>query len=196
MRAERCSRAGVVRPRPLYLVCGRRIGRVGATDRLRPWSIKIEKTAKKSKGRRAPFVERSPNSCLGLFVKHEGSPYPQGRANRKGRRKLLDPTPTAKTYAGVDVSKDRLDVCVWRGEAGRHDDDTFFVPNDNSGIDALVSRLVEERPVLVILEATGGFERAVVAALATEGLPVAVGSILARPATSPGLRVGSLRPTH
>ncbi len=86
----------------------------------------------------------------------------------------MDPTITAKTYAGVDVSKDRLDVCVWRGEAGRHDDDTFFVPNDNSGIDALVSRLVEERPVLVILEATGGFERAVVAALATAGLPVAV----------------------
>jgi hypothetical protein len=31
---------------PLYLVCGRKIGRVGATDRPRPWSIK--KTAKKS----------------------------------------------------------------------------------------------------------------------------------------------------
>jgi transposase len=86
----------------------------------------------------------------------------------------LDPTPTAKTYAGVDVSKDRLDVCVRQGEAGRHDDDTFFVPHDDGGIDALVSRLVDERPVLVIVEATGGFERAVVAALTTEGLPVAV----------------------
>jgi hypothetical protein len=30
----------------LYLVCGRKIGPVGATDRPRPWSIK--KTAKKS----------------------------------------------------------------------------------------------------------------------------------------------------
>ncbi len=121
------------------------------------------------------FVERSPNSCLGPFVvKHEGSPYPQGRAKRKGRRKLLDATTTAEIYAGVDVSKDRLDVCVRQGDAGRHDDDTFFVPHDDAGIDALVSRLVEERPVLVILEATGGFERAVVAALAAEGLPVAV----------------------
>jgi hypothetical protein len=36
----------------------------------------------------------------------------------------------------------------------------------------LVSRLLEERPELVIVEATGGFERAVVAALAAEGLPV------------------------
>jgi transposase len=86
----------------------------------------------------------------------------------------LDATTTAEIYAGVDVSKDRLDVCVRQGEAGRHGDDTFFVPHDDAGIDALVSRLVEERPVLVILEATGGFERAVVAALAAEGLPVAV----------------------
>jgi transposase len=90
----------------------------------------------------------------------------------------LDPTTTAKTYAGVDVSKDRLDVCVRRGETGRHnddgDDDTFFVPHGDSGIDTLVSRLVEERPVLVIVEATGGFERAVVGALAAAGLLVAV----------------------
>jgi transposase len=111
----------------------------------------------------------------------------------------LDPTTTtAEIYAGVDVSKDRLDVCVRRGEAGRHDDDdTFFVPHDDAGIDVLVSRLVEERPVLVVLEATGGFERAVVAALAAAGLPVAVVNPRARPATSPKLRVvGSLRPTH
>jgi transposase len=86
----------------------------------------------------------------------------------------LDPITTANIYAGVDVSKDRLDVCVRWGEAGRHDDETFFVPHDDTGIDALVSRLVEERPELVIVEATGGFERAVVGALAAEGLPVAV----------------------
>ncbi len=81
---------------------------------------------------------------------------------------LSNPTTTAQEVCvGVDVSKDRLDVCVRRGEAGRHDDkDTFVVPHDDAGIDALLSRLVEERPVLVILEATGGFERAVVGALA------------------------------
>src|SRR5215216_595243 len=69
----RQSSAGLARahlqPRPLYLVCGRKIGRVGATDRPRPWSI--NKTAKKSLGRRAlPFITRreSPNSCLGPFV--------------------------------------------------------------------------------------------------------------------------------
>jgi transposase len=86
----------------------------------------------------------------------------------------LDPTATmAQLYAGVDVFKDRLDVCLRRGEVERHND-AFFVAHDDSGIDALVSRLVEERPMLVLLEATGGFERAVVAALATAGLAVVV----------------------
>ena len=86
----------------------------------------------------------------------------------------MDPTATtAQLYAGVDVSKDRLDVCLRRGEAKRHND-AFFVPHDDSGIDALVSRLLEERPILVLLEATGGFERAVVAALAAAGLAVVV----------------------
>ncbi len=86
----------------------------------------------------------------------------------------MDPTATtAQLYAGVDVSKDRLDVCLRRGEAERHND-AFFVPHDDRGIDALVTRLVEERPMLVLLEATGGFERAVVAALAAAGLAVVV----------------------
>jgi transposase len=79
----------------------------------------------------------------------------------------------ARVYVGVDVSKDRLDVCLRWSEPERHDD-TFFVLHNDAGIDTLVSRLVEERTELVILEATGGFERAVVAALSAEGLPVAV----------------------
>jgi len=72
---------------------------------------------------------------------------------------------TARVYAGVDVSKGQLDVCVRRGEPQSHDD---------AGIDILVSRLVEECNVLVILEATGGFERAVVAALTAAGLAAVV----------------------
>ena len=81
---------------------------------------------------------------------------------------------TAQLYAGVDVSKDRLDVCLRWSEPKRHDGDAFFITYDEAGIDTLVSHLLEERPIMVILEATGGFERAVVAALAAAGLPVAV----------------------
>lgn len=60
------------------------------------------------------------------------------------------------------------------GRRRKTQNDAFFVAHDDSGIDALVSRLVEERPMLVLLEATGGFERTVVAALAAAGLAVVV----------------------
>jgi hypothetical protein len=64
----------------------------------------------------------------------------------------LDPTTTAQVFAGVDVSKDRLDVCLRWSEPERHnEDEAFVVAYDESGIDALVSRLLEERPELVIL---------------------------------------------
>jgi hypothetical protein len=67
---------------------------------------------------------------------------------------LLDPMSTARVYAGVDVSKDRLDVCVRRSEPERHGGggDAFLVTHDEAGIDALVSRLLQERPAIVILE--------------------------------------------
>jgi transposase len=88
---------------------------------------------------------------------------------------LLNPMSTARVYAGVDVSKDRLDVCVRPSEPERHGGgDVFFVTHDAAGIDTLVSRLLQERPAMVILEATGGFERTVVGALAAAGLAVAV----------------------
>jgi hypothetical protein len=49
--------------RPLYLVCGRRIDRAGATDRLRPWS---KKTARSCRVVAPSFGKESPNSCQGL----------------------------------------------------------------------------------------------------------------------------------
>jgi transposase len=87
-------------------------------------------------------------------------------------RQLLVTTATEQVYAGVDVSKDRLDVCLRWSEPESHD--AFFLTHDDAGIDALVCRLLEEHPVLVLLEATGGFERAAVAALAAAGLAVVV----------------------
>jgi transposase len=87
----------------------------------------------------------------------------------------LDPTTkTAPLFAGVDLSKDRLDVCLRWSELERHEEETFVVAYDDNGIDALLSRLLEEPTVLVVLEATGGFERTVVGALAAQGLPVVV----------------------
>ncbi len=71
-------------------------------------------------------------------------------------------------YVGVDVSKARLDI------AARPSGETWRVVNDEEGIEALLDRLREMRPALVVLEASGGYERPVVAALAAAGLPVAV----------------------
>jgi len=68
----------------------------------------------------------------------------------------------------VDVSKERLDV-AFRPVSRR-----CWFPNDLGGIDELIHCLLEERPVLVVLEASGGYERSAAAALAARGLAVAV----------------------
>ena len=60
------------------------------------------------------------------------------------------------------------------GEAREEKGELFDVPNDDAGIDELLARLEEARPALVVLEATGGFERPVAAALAALGFAVAV----------------------
>jgi transposase len=69
---------------------------------------------------------------------------------------------------GIDVSKNRLDVAVYpSGEA-------FVVERNAAGLERLVARLRELAPQVVALEATGGFETVVTAALAAAELPVAV----------------------
>jgi transposase len=50
----------------------------------------------------------------------------------------------------------------------------WTVTNDDVGIQSLLTRLHQNTPALVVLEATGGYERAVVAALATARLPLVV----------------------
>jgi transposase len=74
----------------------------------------------------------------------------------------------------VDVSKDRLDVCLRWSEPEGCEQEAFVVAYDDGGIDALLSRLLEGRTVLVVLEATGGFERTVVGALTAAELSVVV----------------------
>jgi transposase len=71
-------------------------------------------------------------------------------------------------FLGVDVSKDTLDAHV--RPAGHR----LRVNNDTDGIAALVVRVLEWAPALVVLEATGGRELPLVAALAAASVPVAV----------------------
>jgi transposase len=56
----------------------------------------------------------------------------------------------------------------------RPTDERGAVANDDAGMAALVARLQALLPTLMVLEATGGYQRAVVAALAAAQLPMAV----------------------
>jgi transposase len=71
-------------------------------------------------------------------------------------------------FVGIDVSKDRLDVHL------RPSGESFEVSHDAAGIEGLTERLGALAPALVVLEATGGFEITVAAALAAARLPVVV----------------------
>ncbi len=75
---------------------------------------------------------------------------------------------TTPTYVGIDVAKNRLDLAM------RPSGECQQVRNDERGTEYLVSRLHEMQPTLVVLEATGGLEQPVAAALAKAAVPVAV----------------------
>jgi transposase len=66
------------------------------------------------------------------------------------------------------MAKAQLDIAL------RPSGERWAVPNDASGVMTLVDRVQALRPTLIVLEATGGLERAVTSALATAGLPVVV----------------------
>ena len=73
-----------------------------------------------------------------------------------------------KRFVGIDVSKGSLDVAV------RPDKTSWTASNDEEGISALADRLRELKPTLVVLEATGGLQIPLVAALGQAKLPVVV----------------------
>jgi len=69
---------------------------------------------------------------------------------------------------GIDVSKDRLDIAV------RPSGEVFAIERNPAGLEQLTLRLGALSPNLVALEASGGFETVVAAALAAARLPVVV----------------------
>jgi transposase len=72
--------------------------------------------------------------------------------------------------SGVDVSKDTLDVCLLL-DGERID---LQEPNDMVGCKRLIDEFRRHPVELIVIEATGGYERLLVAQLAAEGLPVIV----------------------
>ena len=77
-------------------------------------------------------------------------------------------TTSSDVYVGIDVSKDRLDVAV----LGEHQ--ASQASNTKAGIAELVKQMQELEPELIVVEATGGYQRAVADGLFRSGLAVAV----------------------
>ena len=71
-----------------------------------------------------------------------------------------------QTYVGIDVSKAQVDVAV------RPTGQRWVVSYDETGLGELVSQMEDLGPCLVLLEASGGLELPLVAALAAAALPV------------------------
>lgn len=80
----------------------------------------------------------------------------------------MEQLPVSPCFVGIDVSKDRLDVHV---QPAGH---ALTVPRTGEGLEQLLSKLGALAPMLVVLEATGGFELTVAAAIAGAKLPLAV----------------------
>jgi transposase len=76
--------------------------------------------------------------------------------------------PRAPCFVGIDVAKDHLDL------ACRPEDTRWRVANDGAGIAQCLAQLRQLKPLLIVLEATGGWQGALVAALAVSKLPFAV----------------------
>ena len=75
---------------------------------------------------------------------------------------------TTPLFVGIDVSKDSFAVHVFPSA------EAFSSPSTSEAIVTLVARLRTLDPQLIVLEATGGYERLLVAHLAAADLPIIV----------------------
>ena len=75
---------------------------------------------------------------------------------------------SAPCFGGLDVGQEHLAIACRPGST------RWSVPNDNDGIATWITRLRQLQPTLIVCEATGGWQCALVAALAVVQLPLAV----------------------
>ena len=84
----------------------------------------------------------------------------QGRADKEGPTFTQEvPMEGEPRFVGIDVSKAQVDVAV------RPTGKRWTLPYDETGIEGLIPQIVDLEPALVLLEATGGLELPLVAAL-------------------------------
>lgn len=100
----------------------------------------------------------NPNSRQGLNV----SPHPQERELHMSKEII------PQVFIGIDISKDHLDLCLMPG------DQCLTFANDANGLDQLTERLSAEVSPVIVMEATGGYDVPIAAALLSKGLPAAI----------------------
>ena len=72
-------------------------------------------------------------------------------------------------FVGIDVAKDRLDICLRRDGRER----ALRTEASPAGLAKLIARLKRAKPTLIVLEASGGYERRPMQALQRAGFTVA-----------------------
>ena len=82
--------------------------------------------------------------------------------------------PEKEVHVGIDVSKRTLDVCILPDEAGAPEGESFVLANDQAGVEEVLSRIGGSNPKLVVMEATGRYERLAATSIAATGVPVAI----------------------
>jgi transposase len=127
-----------------------------ATDRLRPGA---HDTVAKQDRRRS--YGRSPNSRQSRAGNRRRT-----SSHLQERDMFMDPT--SPTLVGIDVAKHSLDVYVMSQER------SFTINNNTAGFKQLLAELPAAGQCLVVVEATGGYQSRVVAALVVAGHQVAV----------------------
>ena len=73
---------------------------------------------------------------------------------------------TTETWVGIDVSKARLDVCLWPQRK------FLQYPNTETGVQELIAELQVVMPTLVVVESTGGLERLVLTQGQAAAIPI------------------------
>jgi transposase len=130
---------------------------------LTPVSVK---TVKKLDPRRPRGM--SPNSRLGQRLRStaEVSPHVQDRENAMSESSLSLKVPPC--FVGIDVAKDHLDLDALPTAAPLH------VDYDTLGLATLLEHLQKLQPTLIVMEASGGYERRLAADLLEAGFNVVV----------------------
>lgn len=75
---------------------------------------------------------------------------------------------TVEKFVGIDASKATLDVYIEPAAQ------TLHLAYDEAGISQIIGHLKEVSPILIVIEATGGWEVRIASELVSVGLPVAV----------------------